>query len=384
MTREEKLQLLSELCLEFGPTGSERYVAKVIKEKLGDTEYTVDRLGNIIVHIPGEGAPKLMVSAHMDEVGFIINEITDDGYLKFDTLGGIDPRVMCGKYVTVEGKEGFIPGVIAAKAIHHQNADERKKVTPYKSMYIDIGATSREEAESLTELGNSATFDSEFVIFGEDGAFIKSKAIDDRIGCAVLLDLLGRLPKNCPFDLYFCFTVREEIGLSGARTVAHAIDPDFCIVLESTAVADLPDVPESRRVAKLGDGCAISLRDNAQFTTAISSILPLKRQRRRAWPHRSRSTFRAATTQAPFTARWTACEPLPYPCPRATSIPPPTSFRRPTIFPCRSLCWRSSKTEKTYNSERIIKKCLIYLRKFLPHTAFRERRATPPALLPSL
>lgn len=263
MTREEKLQLLSELCLEFGPTGSEEYVAKVIKKKLGDTEYTVDRLGNIIVHIPNEGAPKLMVSAHMDEVGFIINEITEDGYLKFDTLGGIDPRVMCGKYVTVEGKDGFIPGVIAAKAIHHQSADERKKVTPYKSMYIDIGATSREEAESLTELGNSATFDSEFVIFGEGGAFIKSKAIDDRIGCAVLLDLLGRLPEDCPFDLYFCFTVREEIGLSGARTVAHAIDPDFCIVLESTAVADLPDVPESRRVAKLGDGCAISLRDNA-------------------------------------------------------------------------------------------------------------------------
>ena len=263
MTREEKLALLKELCLGFGPTGAECYVASEIKKKLGDIPYTEDRLGNIIVRIPNEGAPKMMISAHMDEVGFIITEITDDGYLKFDTLGGIDPRVMLGKNVTVEGKNGFIPGVIAAKAIHHMSADERGKLTPYKSMYIDIGASGREEAEELTELGNSATFDSEFVIFGENGGFIKSKAIDDRIGCAVLLDLLGRLPESCPFDLYFCFTVREEIGLSGARTVAHAIDPDFCIVLESTAVGDLPGTPDSRRVAKLGDGCAVSLRDNA-------------------------------------------------------------------------------------------------------------------------
>ena len=263
MTREEMLELLRELCLEFGPTGCEERVAELIKKKLGDREYKTDRLGNLIVRVPNEGAPKLMISAHMDEVGFIINDITEDGYLKFTTLGGIDPRVLCGKHVTVEGKDGLVPGVIASKAIHHQTADERKKLTPIKSMYIDIGAKNKSDAEEMTGMAYSATFDSEFVVFGENKEFIKSKAIDDRLGCAVMLDVLGRLGENCPFDLYFCFTVREEIGLSGARTVAHAIDPDFCIVLESTAVGGLPGTPDSRRVAKLGGGCAISLRDNA-------------------------------------------------------------------------------------------------------------------------
>ncbi len=263
MNKNEKLALLSELCLAFGPTGCEERVESLIRKKLGNRECKTDRLGNLIIRVPNEGAPKLMISAHMDEVGFIINDITEDGYLKFSTLGGIDPRVLCGKHVTVEGKNALIPGVIASKAIHHQSRDERNKLTPIKSMYIDIGAKNKEDALSMTEIGNSATFDSEFVIFGEDGKFIKSKALDDRLGCAVMLDVLERLGENSPFDLYFCFTVREEIGISGARTVAQTIDPDFSIVLESTAVADLPDVPESRRVAKLGDGGAISLRDNS-------------------------------------------------------------------------------------------------------------------------
>lgn len=265
MTREEKLQLLRELCLEFGPTGCESRVADLIKARLDklNVEYKTDKLGNLIARIPKENAPRLMMSAHMDEVGFIINEITEDGYLKFMTVGGIDPRVLCSKHVTVEGKNGLIPGVIASKAIHHQTAEERGKLTPIESMYIDIGAKSREDAESMTGMGYYATFDSEFVVFGENKDFIKSKAIDDRLGCAVMLDIIERLGEDVPYDLYFCFTVREEIGVSGARTVAQTIDPDFAVILESTAVADLPNVPESRRVAKLGQGGAISLMDNS-------------------------------------------------------------------------------------------------------------------------
>ena len=218
MTREEKLQLLRELSLEFGPTGCENRVADRIKAKLDklNVEYKTDRLGNLIARIPKENAPRLMMSAHMDEVGFIINEITEDGYLKFLTVGGIDPRVLCSKHVTVEGKDGLIPGVIASKAIHHQTPEERGKLTPIQSMYIDIGAKSKEDAEAMTGIGYYATFDSDFVIFGENGEFIKGKAIDDRIGCAVMLDIIERLGESVPFDLYFCFTVREEIGVSGA------------------------------------------------------------------------------------------------------------------------------------------------------------------------
>jgi endoglucanase len=131
-------------------------------------------------------------------------------------------------------------------------------------MYIDIGAKNKEDAESKTELGASGTFDSEFVVFGENNSYIKGKAIDDRLGCAEMLYALEAIKgENIPLDLWFCFTVREEIGLSGARTAAQAIAPDYSVVLESTAVADLPDVSESKKVAKLGNGGAISLSDRS-------------------------------------------------------------------------------------------------------------------------
>lgn len=265
MTENEKIALLRELCLTVGPTGSEEKVAELIKNKLDALGYgcVTDRLGNVIVHIPCEGAPRLMVSAHMDEVGFTVTEITDDGYLRFAALGGIDSRVLSGKHVVLDGNGGgTVRGIIGSKAIHHQTPEERKTAKKIKDMYIDVGAKDREEAERFVTLGTSGTFDSAFVEFGN--GFIKSRAIDDRLGCAVMLDVLGRI-KDRPveLDLYFCFTVREEIGLSGARTAAQAISPDFSVVLESTAVADLPDVPESSRVSELGKGGALSLRDRS-------------------------------------------------------------------------------------------------------------------------
>ncbi len=267
MNKEERIELLRELCLAFGPSGCEFSVASLVTEKLtalGYNSYT-DRVGNVMVHLPCENAPRVMISAHMDEVGFIIHELTDDGYIKFRTLGGIDPRVLCGKHVTVETKSGdFIQGVIASKAIHHQSAEDRKTVTPIKNMYIDVGAKKKDELNEIVEIGCCATFDSKFVQFGSDGAFIKSKAIDDRLGCAEMLYVLQKIKGQAiPLDLWFCFTVREEVGMSGALMAANNIRPDYAIVLESTAVADLPDISENSRVAKLGDGGAISLRDRS-------------------------------------------------------------------------------------------------------------------------
>jgi len=267
--KNERIELLKELSLAFGPTGSEMTTAELIIEKLNALGYShkLDRLGNVIVHVPSgkDNAKKLMISAHMDEVGFIVNDITDDGYIKFDQLGGIDPRVLCGKHVILEGKNGgYIPGVIASKAIHHQTPEERKAATPINKMYIDIGAKDKADAEELTFIAASGTFDSEFVVYGENGGYIKSKALDDRLGCAEMLYVLEAIKgKDIPVDLYFCFTVREEIGLSGARTVAQTIAPDFAVVLETTAIADLPDVIPSKRVAKVGGGGVISLQDRS-------------------------------------------------------------------------------------------------------------------------
>lgn len=275
MIKYEGIELLRKLCLAFGPTGCEDNVAELIGLQLTGlySEVKTDRMGNLIAVIRGNGEGynkkkpvKIMISAHMDEVGFMINEIGDDGYLKFACLGGIDPRVLCGRNVVLGDENNRIRGVIASKAIHLQSPEDRKNATPIEKMYIDIGANDREEALKYIKPGDFGTFDSDFVLFSSDDKLVKCKAIDDRLGCAVIINVIRRLSKaeiSLPFDLYFCFTVREEIGYSGAGTAANSISPDYAIILESTAVADIAGVPMSSQAARLGDGGAISLADRA-------------------------------------------------------------------------------------------------------------------------
>ncbi|MBO5415474.1 MAG: M42 family metallopeptidase [Clostridia bacterium] len=270
MTKYTDIELLRQLCLLFGPSGCEDNVADFIREQISDTcdEIYTDRLGSLIAYI-GSGKSdrqRLMISAHMDEVGFMINEICDDGYLKFETLGGIDPSVLCGKNVTLGDEVNKIKGVIASKAIHHKKRDERLNITPVSDMYIDIGLSSREDVLKYLDIGAYGTFDSEFIRFGKDGRKIKSKALDDRLGCAVMIEAMRALyPErdSLPMDIYFCFTVREEIGISGAQVAANTIKPDFAIVLETTAVADIAGVADSAKVAIQGEGGAISLMDRS-------------------------------------------------------------------------------------------------------------------------
>jgi endoglucanase len=207
-----------------------------------------------------------MISAHRDEVGFIIKGIDDDGYVKFETVGGIDDSVLCGRNVILGNEEKQIKGVIASKAIHHQKADERKKPTSVENMYIDIGSRSKSETEEYLSIGDYGIFDSDFVEFGDDEKNIKAKAIDDRLGCAVMIETMRKIKNDnvsLPFDIYFAFTVREEIGLSGALTAANIIAPDYSLVLESTAIADLPNVPKNSRVAEVGSGAVISFADRS-------------------------------------------------------------------------------------------------------------------------
>jgi endoglucanase len=233
------IELLKNLSLVFGPTGSEEAVAdEIIKQLEGtDVEIIRDRMNNVFAIKRANAHPvqTVILSAHMDEVGFIIKDIDGDGYIRFACLGGIDSRVLCGRKVTFRGKEGDVSGVIASKAIHHQSREEREKTTPVKDMFIDIGAASAKEAEQLVSIGDFGTFDSEFYLFGEENApLIKSKAIDDRLGCAVMLLTMKKIAKgeikpNVEID--FCFTVREELGLSGAQVVAQKLCPDYAIVL---------------------------------------------------------------------------------------------------------------------------------------------------------
>lgn len=269
MSKNANISLIKELSLAFGPTGCEDEVAKLIESKISSLADTVrlDRMGNVIARMTfGNGSRKLMISAHMDEVGFMVTEVCEDGYLRFDTVGGINGSVLAGRRITLLGKDGKVNGLIASKAIHHKSAEEREKVLNAEKLYIDIGATTKEEAEKYVEIGTEATFDSEFILFGTNESRVKSKALDDRMGCAAMIEVMESLAKDRPsvdLDVYFCFTVREEIGLSGALTAANAIAPDFALVLETTAIGDIADTSPEARVADVGGGGVLSLMDRS-------------------------------------------------------------------------------------------------------------------------
>ena len=261
------VDLIKQLSLAFGPSGCEGEVARLIRAELADlpVELSLDRMGNLTAHLKGPAdAPRVLLAAHMDEVGFMITEIGENGFLRFETLGGIDPRVMVGRAVLLGNEEKRVAGVISAKGIHFQSAKERREMPELKDMYIDIGVSSRDEAEQHVSLGDFGTFDTSFLPFGKEGAFLSGKALDDRVGCAVLIEVLrGIVDKHLPLDLWFTFTVREELGISGATVVANRVSPDIALVIGTTAMADLPDVPPSRRVADIGCGGVLSLLDRA-------------------------------------------------------------------------------------------------------------------------
>ncbi len=267
------LELIKALTALFGPSGCEAAVRNFIAAEIeGDCDgYCEDRVGNLVAKIRGRGMDydpqnprRMLLSAHMDEVGFMVTEVTEEGYLRFGNVGGIDPRVLSGRHVLV-GDKYPIQGVIASKAIHMQTAEERTKVLPVRQLYMDIGAKNKEEAEVLAPIGTWAVFDSDFVSFGKDGGMMKAKALDDRVGCALLIELMRELkenPRDLPFDVYFAFTCCEEVGISGAGVAAYTVAPELAIVLEATAIHDLPNVPERSRVGRVGEGGALSLADN--------------------------------------------------------------------------------------------------------------------------
>jgi len=261
------VELIEKLALCFGPCACEGEVEQAIREELAQSRATLstDRMGNLTAHLAGpEGAPRIMLSAHMDEVGFMITYIEKEGFLRFDTVGGIDRAVISGRAVLLGDETKRIPGVIAAKGIHQQTAKERKALPELSDLYIDIGTKSREETEKVLERGDFGVFDTRFARFGKEGAYIKCKALDDRLGCAVLIEVLRAVEeKALPLDLWFCFTVREEIGKSGAGVTANRLQPDFGIIVETTAIADVADVEPARRVATVGEGGVLSLLDRS-------------------------------------------------------------------------------------------------------------------------
>lgn len=256
------LRALSEL---DGVSGAEGPVRAWIRERIeanpppGPWRMESDALGNLLVLVGEEKpGPRLMAAAHMDEVGLMITSIEDDGLLRFRPVGGIDPRVLPAQVVYIGEKR--VPGVVGSKAIHLQQPEERKKAYRLEELYIDIGARSRSEAEGEVNLGDRAVFDGPFLLFGE--GLVMGKALDDRAGCLMLLELLR---DEWPAPFLAAFTVQEEVGLRGAQVAAYRLKPDAALVLETTSCADLPDVKPSRQVTRLGAGPAISFRDRTSI-----------------------------------------------------------------------------------------------------------------------
>lgn len=250
--------LLKKLSEAFGPSGYEQEVRTILQEELADhvSEWQRDALGNLIACKVAAKGPRVMVAAHMDEVGLMVSHIDEAGLIQFHKVGGIDDRVLVSKPVLI-GKDR-VPGVIGAKAIHLQRPEERTQVIPHRSLFIDIGATSKEEALRRIKLGDYVVFATKYGEFGD--GLVKGKAFDDRAGCVVLAEVLK---EEYSFPLYGAFTVQEEIGLRGAGVAAYSIEPDLAIVLEGTTCNDVSGIEDHEQSTVVGSGPAITFMDGS-------------------------------------------------------------------------------------------------------------------------
>lgn len=259
--------LLERLSDEFGPSGRERAVRGLIKaeiEPLVD-RLEVDALGNLIAFKAGTGPEprlKVMLAAHMDEVGVMITEIDKSGLLRFRPVGGIDPRMLLAKRLLIG--DDRVPGVIGAPVPHLQTAESARKAPDVDDLSIDIGAENDKAAGDKVKVGDYGVFATRFAVLSEDPAWptVRGKAFDDRAGCTALVGLLA---DRYPVDLYAVFTVQEEVGLRGARVAAYRVEPDAAIALEGTICDDLPQPADEDRspVTRLGDGPALTLMDSS-------------------------------------------------------------------------------------------------------------------------
>ncbi|WP_258104147.1 M42 family metallopeptidase [Marinoscillum sp. MHG1-6] len=252
--------LLKNICEAPGAPGFEKEIRDlVVKEIQGHVdEYSIDNMGNVIAIKKGVNNPEgksVMVAAHMDEIGFLVSHIDDEGFIRFQTLGGFDPKTLTAQRVIIHGKKDII-GVMGSKPIHVMKAEERNKPAKIEDYFIDSGM-SKEELEEWIEIGNPITRQRELIEMGE---CVNCKSIDNRVAVYILIEALKNI-KAPAFDLYAVFTVQEEVGIRGANVAAHTINPDFGIALDTTIAYDLPGAQAHEKVTALGKGTAIKIMD---------------------------------------------------------------------------------------------------------------------------
>lgn len=270
-------QILTELCTLDGVSGREGAVRSYILDKLNASivpmDVNVDSMGNILVHLHGksEALTTVLFDAHMDEVGFMITGINGDGTLSFSTVGSIDKQALFGQRVRI----GSTLGVIGGKAVHHCSAQEKGSIPDVSALSIDIGVNSYEEAQSIVKIGECGTFAADLNEWTTD--FLVGKALDDRVGCALLLSLAEKQPER---DIWLSFSVQEEVGLRGAKVVAEAICPQIAVAIDATTAADIAGSTDKTCVCRVGHGPVVSFADKATLydTDLYEEIRALARQ----------------------------------------------------------------------------------------------------------
>ncbi|SDH34089.1 endoglucanase [Alteribacillus persepolensis] len=267
---DQTVKMLKELTDANGIPGNEREPRQVMEKHISDyaDDISYDHLGSLIAKKTGKaGGPKIMIAGHLDEIGFMVTQIDDNGFLKFETVGGWWSQVMLAQRVNVMTKQGNIVGVIGSKPPHILPADQRKKAVEIKDMFIDIGASSKEEAENFgVKPGDSVVPICDFTVMNNE-KIMMAKAWDNRIGCAIAIEALKRLQgEEHPNEVYGVGAVQEEVGLRGAKTAAHKIAPDIGFAVDVGIAGDTPGVSDNDARAKIGKGPQVLVFDRSMVS----------------------------------------------------------------------------------------------------------------------
>ncbi|MCL4146195.1 UNVERIFIED_CONTAM: hypothetical protein GTU68_066420 [Idotea baltica] len=254
------IKLLSDICAAPGVSGFEVAIRNLVLKSIEGQadEISVDNVGNVIALKKGKSSDKkVMLMAHMDEIGFIVSHIDDGGFIRFQPLGGFDPKTLTAQRVIIHGKQDTI-GVMGCKPIHIMSAKERAETLKITDFFIDTGMK-KEEVLKHVSIGDPITRERDLI---EMGDCVNCKSIDNRVSVFVLIELLKQV-KSLDYDTYFAFTVQEEVGLRGAMVATHNISPDFGINLDTTIAYDVADAKEEEMITKLGHGTAIKYKDSS-------------------------------------------------------------------------------------------------------------------------
>jgi endoglucanase len=253
-------KLLAQLCEVAGAPGHENRVREIVLKEVKSyvDEISIDNMGNVIALKKGKENKRVMIGAHMDEIGFIVTHIDDKGFIYFHTLGGFDPKTLTAQRVIIHGNKDVV-GVMGTKPIHLMSAADRLKVPTTKDFFIDTGLP-KEKLDKLISVGDSITRERKMI---EMGDCLNCKSLDNRVSVFILIEMFKEMKETPPYDVYGVFTVQEEIGIRGANVSSMQINPDFGFGLDTTIAWDTPGSTKQEQVSALGEGACIKVMDSS-------------------------------------------------------------------------------------------------------------------------